>query len=60
MIAPLLFLLSFAGQSLMNAVIACGVFFALWVVYTLYLFRRKVFQKKYANAPATVWTDEIG
>ena len=58
MIAPLLFLLSFAGKSLTNAVIACCIFFALWFVYTVYLFRRKIFKKRYANVPVTVWTEE--
>ena len=58
MIAPLLFLLSFAGQSLTNAIIACAVFFTLWLVYTLFLFRRRIFKKKYQDRPAPVWTDE--
>ena len=58
MIAPLLFLLSFAGQSLMNAVIAFGIFFVLWVVYTGFLFRRRIFKKKYAGKPVTEWKDE--
>ena len=58
MIAPLLFLLSFAGGSLTNAVIACAIFFVLWFAYTVFLFRRKIFKKRYANAPVTVWTDE--
>ena len=47
MIAPLLFLLGFAGNSPTNAIIACGIFFALWVVYTLFLFRRRILKKKY-------------
>ena len=46
MIAPLLFLLSFAGQSFTNACIACGIFFVLWLAYTLFLFRKKLFQKR--------------
>ena len=58
MIAPLLFLLSFAGQSLTNAIIACAVFFALWLVYTLFLFRRRIFKKKYQDRPTPVWTDD--
>ena len=58
MVAPLLFLLSFAAGSLTNACIACGAFFLLWVVYTVYLFRRSIFKKKYANAPAPVWKEE--
>ena len=58
MIAPLLFLLGFAGKSLTNAIIACAIFFVLWCLYTVFLFRRKIFKKRYANTPVTVWTDE--
>ncbi len=58
MIAPLLFLLGFAGESLANAAVACAVFFALWFVYTLYLFRRRIFKKRYKDTPENVWTDE--
>ena len=58
MIAPLLFLLGFAGQSLMNAVIAFAIFFVLWFVYTIYLFRRKIFKKRYKDMPVTAWTEE--
>jgi ESS family glutamate:Na+ symporter len=60
MIAPLLLLLSFAGQSLTNAIIACSIFFVLWLIYTFYLFRRKVFKKRYKDNPPPVWTDEEG
>jgi len=41
MIAPLLLLLGFAGKSLTSAIIACAIFFVLWLVYTMFLFRRK-------------------
>ena len=58
MIAPLLFLLSFAGSSLKNACIACAIFFILWVVYTAYIFRRKLFKKRYKDIPEYVWTEE--
>ena len=58
MIAPLLFLLSFAGQSLGNAVIACAIFFALWAAYTVFLFRRKIFKKRFENSPVALWEDE--
>ena len=58
MIAPLLFLLSFAGRSLGNAVIALSIFFTLWAAYTVFLFRRKIFKKRYRNAPTAHWTDE--
>ena len=58
MIAPLLFLLGFAAKSLTNAIIACAIFFTLWSVYTVFLFRRKIFKKKYADKPVVPWKDE--
>ena len=58
MIAPLLFLLGFAGKSMTNAIIACGIFFALWLAYTVFLFRRRIFKKRYADKPVEVWTEE--
>ena len=58
MIAPLLFMLSFAGQSLTNAIIACAIFFVLWIGYTVFLFRRRIFKKRYMNKPVEVWKDE--
>ena len=58
MIAPLLFLLGFAGQSLTNAIIACAVFFVLGLVYSIFLFRRRIFRKRYKDKPVPVWKDE--
>lgn len=58
MIAPLLLTLSFAGQSLTNAIIACSIFFILWFAYTTFLFRRKIFKKRYKDNPAPIWIDE--
>ncbi len=58
MIAPLLLLLNFASQSLLHAGIACAIFFVLWFVYTTFLFRRRIFKKKYKDNPAPVWADE--
>ena len=58
MIAPLLFLLGFAGNSLVNAITACCIFAGLWGVYTVFLFRRRIFKKKFADKPVAVWTDE--
>ena len=58
MIAPLLLLLGFAGKSLVNAIIACGIFCTLWIVYTAFLFRRQIFRKKYADKPVETWTEE--
>ena len=46
MIAPLLFLLGFAGKSPVNALIAWAVFFTLWLAYTVFLFRRKLLRKR--------------
>ena len=57
MIAPLLFLLGFASKSLMNAIIACAIFFVLWLAYTIYLFRRRIFKKKYLNKQVLVWEE---
>ena len=54
MIAPLLLLLSFAGSSFTNAIIACVIFCLLWSAYTVFLFRRKIFKKKYSKIPAGV------
>ena len=58
MIAPLLLLLSFAGQSLGNALIAFVIFLVLWGCYTVYLLRRRIFKKRYADKPVAVWTEE--
>ena len=58
MIAPLLLLLGFAGKSLTNAIIACAIFFVLWLLYTIFLFRRRIFKKKYADKPVVEWKDE--
>ena len=58
MIAPLLFMLGFASKSLTNALIAFALFFTLWLGYTIYLFRRRIFKKRYENSPVTVWKDE--
>ena len=57
-VAPLLFLLAFSAKSFNNAIIACIIFFVLWLVYTSYLFRRKIFKKKYADKPVEVWKEE--
>ena len=58
MIAPLLFLLGFASKSMTNAIIACAIFFVLWLSYTIFLFRRRIFKKRYADKPLEVWTEE--
>jgi hypothetical protein len=54
----LLFLLGFAGKSLTNAIIACAIFFVLWLAYSIFLFRRRIFKKRYKNAAVPVWTED--
>ncbi len=58
MIAPLLFLLGFASKSLTNAIIAFAIFFLLWFAYTVYLFRRRIFKKRYKDKPVDIWKEE--
>ena len=58
MIAPLLFLLGFAAQSPANALTACIIFFVLWTAYTIFLFRRRIFKKRYADKPVPVWQED--
>ena len=58
MIAPLLFLLGFAGKSLGNAIIACLIFVVLFLAYSVFLFRRRIFKKHYADKPVPVWKEE--
>ena len=43
---------------LTNALIACGIFFVLWAGYTVFLFRRRIFKKRYAGKPVEVWQEE--
>ncbi len=57
-IAPMLLMLKFAAGSFVNACIACGIFFVLWAAYTVYLFRRRIFKKKYKDVPENVWVEE--
>ena len=58
MIAPLLLFLGFASKSFTNAAIACALFFVLWLAYTIFLFRRRIFKKRYKDTPVTVWEEE--
>ena len=58
MIAPLLFLLGFAGKSLQNAIIACCIFFVLWLVYSIFLFRRRIFKKRFKDKQVIEWKEE--
>jgi len=57
MIAPLLLLLNFAAKSMTNAIIACSIFFVLWSAYTVFLFRRRIFKKRFAGKPVIPWEE---
>ena len=57
-VAPLLLVLNFSSQSLTNAIITAGIFFVLFAGYTIFLFRRKIFKKFYANKEEIAWQEE--
>lgn len=56
-VAPLLLLLNFASKSFNNTLIALAIFFVLLVIYTMFLFRRSIFKKKYASKPEEIWVE---
>ena len=56
-LAPLLLTLGFAGASLTNTLIMLGVYTLLFLAYNTFLFRRRIFKKRYANKPEEVWTE---
>jgi len=45
-VAPLLLLLNFSCKSFTNTMISLAIFFVLWLVYTIFLFRKRIFKKK--------------
>ncbi len=49
MVAPLLLLLNFASKSFMNTIIAMIIFFVLFIAYTIFLFRKKIFKSRKRN-----------
>ena len=56
-LAPLLLTLGFAGASLTNTLIMLGVYTLLFLAYNTFLFRRRIFKKRYADKPEEVWTE---
>ena len=56
-LAPLLLTLGFAGSSLTNTFIMLGVYALLFTTYNVFLFRRRIFKKRYADKPEEVWTE---
>ena len=56
-LAPLLLTLGFAASSLTNTFIMFGVYLVLFTAYNVFLFRRKIFKKRYAGKPEEEWTE---
>lgn len=56
-LAPLLLTLGFAASSLTNTFIMFGVYLVLFSAYNIFLFRRRIFKKRYANKPEEVWKE---
>ncbi len=56
-LAPLLLTLGFAGSSRTNTFIMLGVYIILFLAYNTFLFRRRIFRKRYADKPEEVWTE---
>ncbi|MCQ2743046.1 MAG: hypothetical protein MJ239_07170, partial [Bacilli bacterium] len=50
-VAPMLLLLNFAAKSFTNTIITLGIFSALFIGYTLFLFRTAIFKKKAKEEP---------
>ena len=57
MLSPLLLFMSFAASSLTNTFIMLGVYILLFVAYNLFLFRKKIFKKKFSKADDE-WSEE--
>ena len=57
MLAPLLLSLGFAASSLTNTYIMLAVYIVLFSAYNIFLFRRRIFKKRYANKPEEVWSE---
>lgn len=55
LLAPLLLTLGFAASGLVNTLIMLGVYLLLFTAYNIFLFRRKIFKKRYANKPEETW-----
>jgi len=56
-LAPLLLTLGIAGESLVNTFIFLGVYTALFILYNVFLYRRKIFKKHYKDKPNDLWEE---
>lgn len=57
MLAPLLLSIGFAAGSLKNTFLMLGVYIVLFIVYHIYLYRRRLFPARYAGKPDEEWTE---
>lgn len=57
MLAPLLLSLGFAASSLTNTYIMLALYIVLFSAYNIFLFRRRIFKKRYADKPEEVWSE---
>lgn len=55
-VAPLLLTLSFASKSLTNAIIAFAIYLLLFIIFTVFLFRKKIFKNKFKDD--LVWNEK--
>lgn len=60
LIAPLFLLFSVVPTGKTAAWLCCGLFFVLWAVYTLLLFRRSLFRARHPKCKDEIWTDDRG
>lgn len=58
-VAPLLLTLSFASNSFTNSIITMCIYFVLWLAFTIFLFRKRIFKKKFLNEAKFKETDTI-
>ena len=58
LLAPLLLTLGFAASSLTHTFIMLALYIVLFTAYNVFLFRRKIFRKRYRNQPEEIWREE--
>lgn len=56
--APCLLLLGVGAGSMSSCLTVLGIFIVLFIAYTVFLFRRKIFKKHYASKPEYSWSED--
>lgn len=56
--APCLLLIGMGAGSMHNCLLVLGIFTVLFILYTIFLFRRKIFRKHYSKKPEEIWVEE--